>query len=661
MSGFSSMALKHHRPRPILQEMRFRAGLVCASSALFLATAAAPAVATPTITEYTAGLSSSSGPLGITSGPGGSLWFAERNDDGGIGRITTAGAVTEFHAGLGADAEPTGIAQGPDGNLWFTDNQGRIGHVTPSGTITNFTVGITGGEPYGITAGPDGKLWFTERADPTKIGRITTAGLINEFSSGLTPGSRPWRITAGPDGNLWFTEREAPGRIGRITPAGVITEFTTGLTPNSSPTDIVAGPDGNVWFTERDAGGAIGRITHGGTITEFRTGLTTGKEPRGISVGNDGALWFTLSKSPGRVGRITTTGLISEYTTGLTASRPWYITPGADGNLWFTEFSSPARIGQITVAPGLAAAGASGLAAQSVRLNASVRPNTQATSYHFEYGLDANYGAQTPDVATDTVAGPVAASQLVGGLLPQTTYHFRAVATNASGTTTGEDQAFTTPAAPPAPANPAQTPKAAIKVPGPDVLSYAPPVIGRQVLVSPVKGSVKVRIPGSSRFVDFNLRASVPVGSVLDATSGVIRLTSAVDTDGATQTGVFWGAGFKIAQHKTGVTDLLLRGSVRKACRLPGNHLFGHGSRAASAAAASTPVRKLWGRDRHSRFRTVGRGSVATVRGTKWLTADYCDGTVTTVLKGKVLVHDKRAGRSVLVKAGQSHFARLKG
>ena len=40
-----------------------------------------------------------------------------------------------------------------------------------------------------------------------------------------TPNSVPTEITSGPDGNLWFTERNA-GKIGRITTAGVITEFS---------------------------------------------------------------------------------------------------------------------------------------------------------------------------------------------------------------------------------------------------------------------------------------------------------------------------------------------------------------------------------------------------------------------------------------------------
>jgi len=67
-------------------------------------------------------------------------------------------------------------------------------------------------------------------------------------------------------------------------------------------------------------------------------------------------------------------------------------------------------------------------------------------------------------------------------------------------------------------------------------------------------------------------------------------------------------------------------------------------------------VRRLWGRDNGGRFRTHGRDSVATVRGTRWLTLDRCDGTLSRVTEGAVAVRHR--GRTVLVKAGRSYLAR---
>ena len=64
-------------------------------------------------------------------------------------------------------------------------------------------------------------MWRHTEYDTGKIGQITTAGAIAEFTEGVDPQG----ITAGPDGALWFTEF-AGNKIGRITTEGGITEFT---------------------------------------------------------------------------------------------------------------------------------------------------------------------------------------------------------------------------------------------------------------------------------------------------------------------------------------------------------------------------------------------------------------------------------------------------
>ena len=66
-------------------------------------------------------------------------------------------------------------------------------------------------------------------------------------------------------------------------------------------------------------------------------------------------------------------------------------------------------------------------------------------------------------------------------------------------------------------------------------------------------------------------------------------------------------------------------------------------------------MRKLWG-DGRGRFRTRGRYGAATVRGTRWLTLDRCDGTKVRVVRGKVAVKDlaRPNRRPKLLRAGQS-------
>jgi hypothetical protein len=166
--------------------------------------------------------------------------------------------VTEFSQGITPNSGPLGITKGPDGNLWFAEsNTGKIGRITPHGVVTEFQVALPGQGPWWITAGPDGNIWFTES---NAIGRITTSGTDESvFAAGFDPGAAPWQITSGPDGNLWFTDStDTAARIGRITPRGVVTEFTQGI--SSTPYGITA-LGSELWFTENErSADRIGRV-----------------------------------------------------------------------------------------------------------------------------------------------------------------------------------------------------------------------------------------------------------------------------------------------------------------------------------------------------------------------------------------------------------------
>ena len=188
------------------------------------------------------------------------------------------------------------------------------------------------------------------------------------------------------------------------------------------------------------------------------------------------------------------------------------------------------------------------------------------------------------------------------------------------------------------------------------IRGVAKPVLGRTVVVAPGSGRVLVRRPGRSRFLLLDEPARIPVGSIVDAREGRVRLVSAVDAGGALQAGTFWGSRFQIRQRRggDGMTRLILRGGNFAAC--------GAGPAGARAVASRRRrrVRSLWGRDRHGRFGTRGLNSVATTRGTSWLTEDRCDGTLTRVLSGAVVVRDRTRRRTVVVKAGRSYFARAR-
>jgi phosphodiesterase/alkaline phosphatase D-like protein len=89
---------------------------------------------------------------------------------------------------------------------------------------------------------------------------------------------------------------------------------------------------------------------------------------------------------------------------------------------------------------------ASGISATGAQLHGRVNPQDQSTAYYFQYGTDKTYGAQIPitgiAAGSDDVSHSVA--QLLVGLGPNRTYHYRVVATNATGTSDGVDRTFKT-------------------------------------------------------------------------------------------------------------------------------------------------------------------------------------------------------------------------
>jgi hypothetical protein len=77
-------------------------------------------------------------------------------------------------------------------------------------------------------------------------------------------------------------------------------------------------------------------------------------------------------------------------------------------------------------------------------LQGKVNPNGCATTYHFEYGLTASYGTNTAETPAGSGTSFVSAVASITGLKPNTTYHFRVVASSVGGTMPGSDVTFTT-------------------------------------------------------------------------------------------------------------------------------------------------------------------------------------------------------------------------
>ena len=179
-----------------------------------------------------------------------------------------------------------------------------------------------------------------------------------------------------------------------------------------------------------------------------------------------------------------------------------------------------------------------------------------------------------------------------------------------------------------------------------------PPVAGKTVNAQVIAGKVRYKLPGTNAFVALTDPQQLPIGTTFDTTAGRVTLTSASDTKGATQHAWFYEGTFTLGQS-TGpqpVTTLALAGALPDCTK---------GARGA-ATTRKRKSRHLWG-DGTGRFRTSGRFASATVRGTRWVVSDRCDGTLIRVVRGSVTVRDRVRNKTVVIREGEQYLVRRPG
>ena len=294
----------------------------------------------------------------------------------------------------------------------------------------------------------------------------------------------------------------------------------------------------------------------------------------------------------------------------------------------------------------------------------SVNPEGLPTTAYFEYGIDLSergpgsstvlYDETTPVEVVGSDSFSHAVSSSAADLQPNALYHVRLVATNSAGTTVGPDQTFITAASPSAP---------------------PPPVLGKAVNVSPVSGHVFILLPpGKSLgagdrsalakgqgFVPLTEARQIPTGSEVDALHGSLTMTSNTGKVGKTQTATLAGGVFKLNQVRKGITKGLTTFKLVESA-FQGAPSYGTceakpKASDATIASLSSKTLQLLKVSGHGKFRTTGRYSSATVRGTIYTVADKCNGTLTHVIRDTVLVDDFVRHKTILLRAGQSYLA----
>jgi hypothetical protein len=102
----------------------------------------------------------------------------------------------------------------------------------------------------------------------------------------------------------------------------------------------------------------------------------------------------------------------------------------------------------VTAAPTVITGPVTAVGTTTATATGTVNPNGQSTSWYVEYGTTTSYGKKTASKTAGAGTSNVQVSASLTGLASARTYHYRLVATNASGTTRGADGIFTTASAP---------------------------------------------------------------------------------------------------------------------------------------------------------------------------------------------------------------------
>jgi hypothetical protein len=363
-------------------------------------------------------------------------------------------------SGEGAFSALDGLAVDTAGNLAVFDQHGAVYRFDPSGAFIAPKFPSGGAKPGGLAIDGPGNSYLiegfgtVEKLGPTgtKIGRV-----LNSPSGGE---AAPVSVAADQLKNDLYVDQEG-AQIADVPPS---CEPAAGL---CSPIQIFG--EGKL---EEAAGLAVdptdGTVYAANAgrnqILAFPVAIEANSEPATEVKATTATLQATVNPEGSNVEECTFEyGTTTEYgrfapceggvgsgnsavpteakITGLTGGTPYHyrvFAKNAHG-----QVRSEDRTFTTEAAPTIDEATATGVTASSATLTAKINPHGVGAGYRFEYGTSTAYGTATPKISIGGGSSAVPVSQAIGGLGPDTTYHFRVVVEDAEGdTTTGEDHTF---------------------------------------------------------------------------------------------------------------------------------------------------------------------------------------------------------------------------
>jgi phosphodiesterase/alkaline phosphatase D-like protein len=369
--------------------------------------------------------------IGVSIDSKDNLWVV----DSGNNRVQEFNAKGEYLRQFGSEGSGNGKFESPltigvdaEDHVWVGDWTGRVQRFSSEGSyLGQLSEGGFEEAPGAIVPDAGGDLWIAGVNDP-HVKAFSSAGEYLGQLGGAEAPYQPQGLAFDSEGSLRLTDAAAKQVQTWAYPAA----------PEAS-----TGEAEGLQATEATLTGKVKR--HGlATTYQFEYGKTTSygsKAPASAASAGTGV---------GEVG-------VSETISGLTENTTYHYrliatnsvgaaTPGEDHAL-----TTPKATTVSTEAP-------SSVKATQATLRGKINPHGAVTKYRFEYGETTSYGSNLPAEGSFIPAedAEMQISDVLTGLSPATTYHYRLVAFNGPATVTyGADQAFTTSGAPTATTYPA--------------------------------------------------------------------------------------------------------------------------------------------------------------------------------------------------------------
>jgi phosphodiesterase/alkaline phosphatase D-like protein len=389
------------------------------------------------LTTAASGIGTSSATLnGVVNAEGGSATVTfEYGTDSNYGTTVTADqspvtgtsdtAVSKTITGLAGNTtyHYRVAAANAGGTTFGADRTFTTGTAAPAATTNAASaVGMTSATLNGaVNANNDSTTVTFEYGPSTNYGRTVTASQSPVTGSTDTAVSETVFALAP---NTTYHYRVVAVNSNGTTYGGDMTFTTNGAAPTATTNAAT-----NISSTGATLNGTVNAKNDSTTVT-FQYGL----DPNyGTTV--------TADQSPVTGSNNTA---VSKAIAGL-ANNTTYHYRVAAVNSFGTTYGADMTFNTGSTAPAATTNTASAVGITSATLNGTVNANNDSTTVTFEYGADTNYGRTiTASQSPVTGSSDTAVSETVFDLTPKTTYHYRVVAVNSSGTAYGADMTFTT-------------------------------------------------------------------------------------------------------------------------------------------------------------------------------------------------------------------------